>query len=193
MLLQFYFTKSKSIIITPCFSPWLQVVEARNRGLPVYFGDVSRPEVLRSFNIEKARTVIVTTNEMSATNKAVVTLRKLYPELPIFARAVDMSHKKRLQKTLDVNAMVPILPEDSILLSLPFGGRVLRYMGLSTEEIAVLMEETRSKALTETFGLDDEEEGEILEQLGVLATATNGEGIKLPSKLTPPGDKKDLE
>lgn len=54
-----------------------QVIEARNRGLPVFFGDVSRPEVLRSFNVDKARAVVVTTNDMRSTNKAVVTLRKL--------------------------------------------------------------------------------------------------------------------
>lgn len=151
--------------------------------------------MLRSFNIDKARTVIVTTNEMSATNKAVVNLRKMYPDLPIFARAVDMAHKKRLQNTLDVMAMVPILAEDSVLLSLPFGGRVLRYMGLSTEEIAVLMEETRSKALTETFGLDDIEEGDIIEQLGVLAnTANNVQSIKRPLiSPTAAQDKKEME
>jgi hypothetical protein len=58
--------------------PPQQVIEARNRGLPVFFGDVSRPEVLRSFNVDKARSVVVTTNDMRSTNKAVVTLRKLY-------------------------------------------------------------------------------------------------------------------
>lgn len=58
-------------------TPSPQVIEARNRGLPVFFGDVSRPEVLRGFNVDKARAVVVTTNDMRSTNKAVVTLRKL--------------------------------------------------------------------------------------------------------------------
>jgi len=152
------------------------VIEARNRGLPVFFGDVSRPEVLRSFNVDKAQAVIVTTGQMSATNKAVVTLRKLYPEIPIYARAVDTAHQKRLQNTLDVTAMVPILPEDSVLLSLPFGGRVLRRMGVPPEEVDALMDEMRKKALEENFGIEEEEEEDaILLQLGEWRELTGGD------------------
>ena len=145
-----------------------KVIEARNRGLPVFFGDVSRPEVLRSFNVDKARSVVVTTNEMSSTNKAVVTLRKLYPKMPIFARAADMAHQKRLQNTLEVSAMVPILPEDSVLLSLPFGGRVLRKMGVSPEEVDVMMDDMRKKALSDIFGVEEDSEGD--EIIGVIQT-----------------------
>jgi hypothetical protein len=101
----------------------------------------------RAVVTEQARSVVVTTNEMRATNKAVVTLRKLYPEIPIYARASDAAHAKRLQKTLDVVATVPILPEDSVLLSLPFGGRVLRNMGVSPEEVDMLMEDMRKKVM----------------------------------------------
>lgn len=147
-----------------------KVIEARNKGLPVFFGDVSRPEVLRSFHVDKARAVVVTTNGMRATNKAVLTLRKLYPELPIYARASDTSHQKRLQNTMDVVAMVPILPEDSALLSLPFGGRILRKMGISAEEVEMLLEDVRKKALAETFGVDEAEEEQVLDHLGKTLT-----------------------
>jgi voltage-gated potassium channel Kch len=152
-----------------------KVIEARNRGLPVFFGDVSRPEVLRSFNVDKARAVIITTNEMRATNKAVVTLRKLYPKMPIFARAADLAHQKRLQNTLEVSAMVPILPEDSVLLSLPFGGRVLRKMGVSPEEVDVLMDDMRKKALSDIFGVREETEGE--EIIGVIQSIKKQDAV----------------
>ena len=168
----------------------VQVIEARNRGLPVFFGDVSRPEVLRSFNVDKARAVVVTTNEMRATNKAVVTLRKLYPDMPIYARASDPAHQKRLQNTLEVTAMVPILPEDSVLLSLPFGGRVLRKMGVAAEEVDMLLEEMRKKALAENFGIEeDSEEEEILRN---LRTATAG-GRTAQQPVQPPPPPPPLE
>ena len=32
-----------------------KVIEARNRGLPGFFGDVSRPEVLQNFNVGNAK------------------------------------------------------------------------------------------------------------------------------------------
>lgn len=48
--------------------------------------------------------------------------------------------------------MVPTLPEDSIVVSLPFGGAVLRSLGCSTEEVNVLLEETRKKFVMEKGG-----------------------------------------
>lgn len=50
---------------------------------------------------------------------------------------------------MDVVAMVPTLPEDSIIVSLPFGGAVLRSLGYSTEEVNVLLEDTRKKFVLE--------------------------------------------
>lgn len=134
---------------------------------------MSRPEVLRSFNVDKARAVVVTTNEMRSTNKAVLTLRKLYPEMPIYARASDIAHQKRLQNTLDVFAMVPILPEDSVLLSLPFGGRVLQKMGVSPEEVDVLMDDMRKEALQDIFGVEEEEDEE--EYIGLVKNTLRSE------------------
>lgn len=73
------------------------------------------------------------------TNHAVVNLRRLYPDLKIFARAKDAKHQERLQKTLNVVAMVPILPEQNLLLTLPFGGAVLKSLGASVEEVMLFI------------------------------------------------------
>lgn len=45
--------------------------------------------------------------------------------------------------------MVPTLPEDSIIVSLPFGGAVLRSLGLTAEEVNILLEDTRKKFVME--------------------------------------------
>lgn len=45
--------------------------------------------------------------------------------------------------------MVPTLPEDSIIVSLPFGGAVLRSLGCTAEEVNVLLEDTRKKFVME--------------------------------------------
>lgn len=70
--------------------------------------------------------VVTCVSNRHVANQCIVTLRRLYPELPILARATDLDHQKRLTNTLDVMAMVPVLPEDSLLLNLPFGGAVLK-------------------------------------------------------------------
>lgn len=52
-------------------------------GLPVFYGDVYRPEVLNAFNVGKARAVICTLSDIKGTNKAVVNLRREFPDLPV--------------------------------------------------------------------------------------------------------------
>lgn len=67
----------------------------------------------------------------------------------IFARANNAKHQKRLSSMMDVVAMVPTLPEDSIIVSLPFGGAVLRSLGCTADEVNALLEDTRKKFIVE--------------------------------------------
>lgn len=67
----------------------------------------------------------------------------------IFARAKDAKHQKRLSSIMDVVAMVPTLPEDSIIVSLPFGGAVLRSLGCTADEVNALLEDSRKKFVME--------------------------------------------
>jgi hypothetical protein len=62
--------------------------------------------------------------------------------------------------------MVPIVPEDNLLLTLPFGGAVLQSLGIPSEEVNVIMEEKR-KELFNTRNLSNEESQMILFQLGI--------------------------
>ncbi|EED86759.1 predicted protein, partial [Thalassiosira pseudonana CCMP1335] len=124
-----------------------KAIQARNKGLPVFFGDVGRPEVTEAFNVGKAKAVIVTISDKAEATRAVISLRRMYPEKPIFARAKDADHAKRLQTTLDVAAMVPILPEDNLLLTLPFGGAVLRSLGAPAEEVNYILAAKRKEVL----------------------------------------------
>lgn len=78
------------------FNP-LKAIEARNKGLPVFFGDVCRPELLQNFNVGNAKMVITTISDKHTSNRAILTMRRMYPELKILARAADGEHQKRLQ------------------------------------------------------------------------------------------------
>jgi len=143
-----------------------KAIEARNKGLPVFYGDIGRPEVAEAFNIGKAKAVIVTISEKAEATRAVIALRRMYPDKPIFARAKDADHAQRLQSTLDVAAMVPILPEDNLLLTLPFGGAVLRSLGAPPEEVNYILAEKRREVLSGKE-LEKYEEEAVLAQLGV--------------------------
>jgi len=143
-----------------------KAIEARNKGLPVFFGDVGRSEVCEAFNIDKAKAVIVCIADKAEATRAVIALRRQYPDKSIFARASDADHARRLQTTLDVAAMVPILPEDNLLLTLPFGGAVLRSLGAPAEEVNYILAEKRTELLSGKE-LKKFEEETVLAQLGV--------------------------
>jgi len=149
-----------------------KAIQARNKGLPVFFGDITRSEVAEAFNVNKAKAIIITIAERKAINRAILSLRKQFPNKKIFARAVDAIHAERLQQTLDVIAMVPVLPEDNLLLTLPFAGAVLKSLGAPTEEVTAILENTRKQILT-SVGFDAVENELELAQLGNAIIAAN--------------------
>jgi len=124
-----------------------KAIQARNQGLPIFFGDISRPEVCEAFNLSNANAIIITIADPVETNRAVIALRKTYPDKKIIARAKDIGHRDRLMNTLNVTAMVPVLPEDNLLLTLPFGGNVLQNLGVGVNEVSAILEAKRKDVL----------------------------------------------
>lgn len=125
-----------------------KVIEARNKGLPVFFGDACRPEVLKAAGIKSPKAVVVTLDDKQGASKAVNALRREYPTIQIFVRAKDAKHQKMLQLG-GATAIVPELLESSLLL----GGAVLLSYGTPIEEVNSLIEEARKKTLLDA-GLD---------------------------------------
>ena len=160
-LLDRKFIKYEGIEIDPN-----KAIQARNAGLPIFYGDIGRQEVAEAFNVGKAKAVIVCIADRQAATRAVIALRRWYPDLKIFARAADADHASRLQNTLNVAAMVPILPEDNLLLTLPFGGAVMKALGVPSEEVNAIVEGRRKEILSGKGLEEDEEEVELL-QLGI--------------------------
>ena len=74
-----------------------RIAQARERGLPVYFGDATRPEILAALHVERARAVIVAVDDPNAALRLVSFLRYLFPEMRILARAKNDAHAKALR------------------------------------------------------------------------------------------------
>nr|UXY87297.1 potassium:hydrogen antiporter 1 [Cryptomonas sp.] len=125
-----------------------KVIEARSKGLPVFFGDACRPEVLKAAGIKQPKAVVVTLGDRDSASKAVNAIRREYPNIQIFVRAKDAKHQKMLQLG-GATAIVPELLESSLLL----GGAVLLSYGTPIEEVNSLIEESRKKTLMDA-GLD---------------------------------------
>ena len=75
-----------------------RVARARQQGLPVYYGDATRPDLLAAAHVETAKTVVVALDDPGASLRLVAMLRYIFPTLQIHARARDQSHVQELER-----------------------------------------------------------------------------------------------
>jgi CPA2 family monovalent cation:H+ antiporter-2 len=85
-----------------------RIIEARAAGLPVYFGDATRPEILEAVHVERARAMVVAVDNPQVALRAVAMVRYIFPDLKIYARAHDDTHAKELARA-GANTVVPEL------------------------------------------------------------------------------------
>jgi len=71
-------------------SKQLEIV--RKFGFRTYFGDATRPDLLHSAGIDKARLLVVALDEREQIDRLVKYAVKNYPHLHIIARAIDRNH-----------------------------------------------------------------------------------------------------
>ncbi|ROR32502.1 cation:proton antiporter [Inmirania thermothiophila] len=76
--------------------PWVgldrrsgRVREARRGGLPVYFGDAARPEVLRAVGAASAPAIVLTMDRPDDVEAALAVIRQRCPGVPVVVRAYD--------------------------------------------------------------------------------------------------------
>jgi glutathione-regulated potassium-efflux system protein KefB len=101
-----------------------QVAASRRFGSMIYFGDPSRPEVLRAAHAERARIFVITTDNPETTVRTARLVRRQYPHLHVFARARNRQHAFQL---MDMG--VEIIRE-TFHSSLVLGQRVMEELGV---------------------------------------------------------------
>lgn len=75
------------------------VVETeREKGHPVFYGDVRKPELFRSACARNAEVIIVTLDDPKATENLLVSLRELYPDMSIYVRGQNLDHCRKLRR-----------------------------------------------------------------------------------------------
>jgi len=83
-----------------------RIIEARAAGLPVYFGDATRPEILEAVHVERARAMVVAMDDPQVALRTVAMVRYIFPDLKIYARAHDDGHARELARA-GANTVVP--------------------------------------------------------------------------------------
>ncbi len=118
------------------------VAQQRKAGMPLVFGDASRPELLRKLRIDRAQSVVLTMDHTAAAEHAVQGIRRLMPMLRIIARARDERHALRLR---DAGASV-VVPE-TLESGLQLTGWVLESLGVPPEASLRLLEQERERRI----------------------------------------------
>jgi CPA2 family monovalent cation:H+ antiporter-2 len=113
--------------------------ELHRKGLPVYFGNASRAELLRRVHAGDAPAIVLTMDHPASALQAVRGIRQQFPDVPLFARARD-EKQARLLKQAGATVVVPETLEASLQLS----AFVLESMGLDELEVDGIVDEERA-------------------------------------------------
>ncbi|HEX8999561.1 MAG TPA: cation:proton antiporter [Blastocatellia bacterium] len=116
------------------------ISEARAQGVPIFYGDAVRREVLHHFSVARAKILVIAISDPSATRHAVSQARELNPQLHIIVRTRYMSELPELYK-LGANQIVPEEFETSIEIF----SRVLVEFGVARNLIQREIEDIRSE------------------------------------------------
>lgn len=93
-----------------------RIAQARHRGLPVFFGDATRPEILDALDLGGARSLVVTVDSAESALQLVAMVCYIFPDLAVYARARDSEHARELE-ALGAQAAVPELVETGFRLA----------------------------------------------------------------------------
>jgi monovalent cation:proton antiporter-2 (CPA2) family protein len=74
------------------------VENERAKGHRVFYGDALKPELFRNACADNAEVIIITLNEAEATEELLVSLRKMYPDVPIYARGHSLDDCLKLRR-----------------------------------------------------------------------------------------------
>lgn len=102
-----------------------QVDLSRRFGSNIYFGDPSRPELLRAAGVDQAQVFVLATDDPEANIRTARVVRRLYPHLKIIARARNRQHAFRLMD-LNLDGIV----RETLYSSLEMTRQVLEELGV---------------------------------------------------------------
>lgn len=116
------------------------VAKCKADGFPVYYGDISDPELLAAASVQHATLVVLTIDHGPSALRAVTYLRNDHTNLPIISRARDL---KAAGELLQAGATLAF-PE-AIEASLTLGASALSIAGVPTDSVDQLLEGVRKK------------------------------------------------
>jgi monovalent cation:proton antiporter-2 (CPA2) family protein len=131
----------------------LIVEKERKKGHPIFYGDVCNPQLLESVGASNAKIIILTLNDVEATEKLVKTLRKMYPEIDVYVRGHSLSKCRELRK-LGASGAVSETLETSLELA-RMALKKASFDNVRQEEILSDFRKTYYSKIDESIQLED--------------------------------------
>jgi len=130
--------RAQHIPFTALESSVEQVDLSRRFGSNIYFGDPSRPELLRSARADQAEVFVLATDDPEMNIRTARMVRRIYPHLKIVARARNRQHAFRL---MDLN--VDDVVRETLHSSLEMARLALEELGVEPATAAERVEKFR--------------------------------------------------
>ena len=121
--------RGKGIAFTALEANQTQVDFVRRFGNKIFYGDASRPELLRSAQLDKAKVLVIAVDDVEASLRIAGFAIRTYPGLKVFARARNRQHAFAL---MDLG--VPYIMRETYLSSLDMAEQVLQSLGSAPAE-----------------------------------------------------------
>jgi monovalent cation:proton antiporter-2 (CPA2) family protein len=110
----------------------------RKDGRPAHYGDASSRQVLESVGAANAAAIVVTINDAEGVERIVTEAKRAWPHIPVYARARDADHARRLHA-----AGAALASPDSIEAALQLGEALLNGVGVPDEVSRRIINERR--------------------------------------------------
>ena len=116
-----------------------RVLKGRREGHPVFYGDASQVELLKTAGVEQARVIVCTLNQPVPAVRMIKILRQNYPNIAIHARGQNHFHCEEL---LEAGATIAV--SETLEASLQLGSESLKSMGVNADDAFALLDSFRS-------------------------------------------------
>ncbi|MFC7515208.1 cation:proton antiporter [Herbaspirillum sp. GCM10030257] len=120
------------------------VSKLHGMGLPVFFGDAARVELLHKVRAEKAAAIVLTMDHPASALHAVKAIRRAYAGIPLYARSRDEKHAVALRHA----GATHVIPE-TLEAGLQLSALVLQAVGLPEGSAAHVVQLERERRIAE--------------------------------------------
>ncbi|MCU7863269.1 MAG: cation:proton antiporter [Candidatus Thiodiazotropha sp. (ex Lucinoma borealis)] len=127
-----------------------RVAQGKKDDLPVYYGDISDPDLLDAANTGNASLVVLTINNGPIALKAVSHIRNAYPHVPVISRARDLEACGHLVKAGASHAFPEALES-----SLRLGAIALQMIDVPKDNVDLLLQGVRQDNYTLVVSEED--------------------------------------